>query len=273
MHSPLALPTALCCAFSSATVPPTTSKPTAPSAPADLTAPPSDAIKTPSGLATRCLQAGTGEKHAAAKDYVTLHYTGWTLDGKAFDSTLPREEPLILPLERLMKGMGEGVQLMVEGETRRMWIPEALAFGGAKGRPAGDLVLDVHLLSVDLPPTQAPADVTQPPADARLTSSGLVFRTLRKGTGTQHPTRRSQVYVHYTGWTLDGKMFDSSILRKESSGFRLDEVIRGWTEGIQLMVKGEKTRFWIPEKLAYRGERGKPAGMLVFDVELLSFWE
>ena len=68
-------------------------------------------------------------------------------------------------------------------------------------------------------------------------------------------------------------MFDSSILRKESSGFRLDEVIRGWTEGIQLMVKGEKTRFWIPEKLAYRGERGKPAGMLVFDVELLSFWE
>lgn len=263
----------LCFVLASAGICPAQSPIPLPTAPDAQTTPPPDAEKTPSGLVTKRVQLGTGEKHAAAKDYVTLHYTGWTLDGKAFDSTLKRDEPLILPLERLMKGMAEGVQLMVEGEIRRMWIPEALAFAGAKGRPAGDLLLEVHLLSVDPPPTQAPADVAQPPADARLTSSGLVFRTLRKGTGTQHPTRRSQVYVHYTGWTLDGKMFDSSILRKESSGFRLDEVIRGWTEGIQLMVKGEKTRFWIPEKLAYRGERGKPAGMLVFDVELLSFWE
>jgi len=245
----------------------------APPAPADLAAPSSGAEKTPSGLQTKILKPGTGEKHAGPKDYVTLHYTGWTLDGKAFDSTVAREEPLIRPLERLFKGMAEGVQLMVEGETRRMWIPEALAFAGAKGRPAGDLVLDVHLLSVDPPPTQAPADVAQPPSEARLTSSGLVFRTLRAGTGTKHPTRRSHVNVHYTGWTLDGKMIDSSVLRNASASFRLDEVIKGWTEGIQLMVKGEKTRFWIPEKLAYRGERDKPAGMLVFDVELLSFWE
>jgi len=172
-----------------------------------------------------------------------------------------------------MKGMGEGIQLMVEGETRRLWIPEALAFAGAKGRPAGDLVMEVQLLSIDPPPTQAPPDVARPPADARLTPSGLVFRTLRPGHGTKHPTSRSHANVHYTGWTLDGKMFDSSLLRREFASFRLDEVIRGWTEGIQLMVQGEKTRFWIPEKLAYRGEQGKPGGMLVFDVELLSFWE
>lgn len=229
--------------------------------------------KTPSGLATKLLKPGTGAKHAGPGDYVTLHYTGWTSDGKVFDSTLTREEPLFLALERLMKGMAEGVQLMVAGETRRMWIPEALAFAGAKGRPAGDLIVEVQLLSVDPPPTQAPADVAQPPADARVMPSGLVLRTLRAGSGAQHPTRRSHVNVHYTGWTTDGKMFDSSLLRRESAGFRLNEVIKGWTEGIQLMVKGEKTRFWIPEKLAYRGERGKPAGMLVFDVELLSFWE
>ncbi len=240
--------------------------------PPGLTAP-ADAVKTSSGLATKLLKAGTGKKFAGPNDYVTLHYTGWTLDGKVFDSTLARAEPLILPLERLMKGMGEGVSLMVEGETRRMCIPEALAFAGAKGRPAGDLVLEVQLLSVDPPPTQAPADVAQPPAEARLTSSGLVFRQLRAGTGTAHPTKRSHVNVHYTGWSADGKMFDSSLLRRQVSNFRLDEVIKGWTEGIQLMVAGEKTRFWIPEKLAYRGERGKPAGMLVFDVELLGFWE
>jgi peptidylprolyl isomerase len=244
-----------------------------PAPPADLAAPPADAVKTVSGLVTKVLKAGAGEKHALPKDFVTFHYTGWTLDGKAFDSTLAREEPMIVPVERLMKGLGEGIQLMVEGEVRRLWVPEVLAFAGAKGRPAGDLVLDVHLLSVDPPPTQAPADLAQPPGDAKATGSGLVFRSLRAGTGTKHPTRRSHVNVHYTGWTQDGKMFDSSILRRGSSGFRLDEVIRGWTEGIQLMVAGEKMRFWIPEKLAYRGERDKPAGMLVFDVELLSFWE
>jgi len=234
---------------------------------------PENTEKSPSGLATLCLVPGHGNKQAGATDFVTLHYTGWTKDGKVFDSTVTREEPLILPLTRLMKGMAEGVQLMVAGETRRMWIPEALAFAGAKGRPAGDLVLEVHLLSVDPPPSQAPADVAQPPSDARVTSSGLAYRTLRAGTGSKHPTRRSHVNVHYTGWTTDGKMFDSSLLRRESAGIRLNEVIRGWTEGIQLMVQGEKTRFWVPEKLAYCGEAGKPAGMLVFDVELLSFWD
>ncbi|MDP2876592.1 MAG: FKBP-type peptidyl-prolyl cis-trans isomerase [Holophaga sp.] len=239
----------------------------------DLAIPAAGSEITSTGLTTMLVKPGKGLVHPNATDYVTLRYIGWTSDGKIFEDTLARVEPLILPVDRLMKGMGEGIQLMVEGETRRLWIPEALAFAGAKGRPAGDLVLDVHLLSVDPPPTQAPKDVAQPPADARLTSSGIVFRTLRAGTGTKHPTRRSRVNVHYTGWTTDGKMFDSSILRRQSTDFRLDEVIRGWTEGIQLMVQGEKTRFWIPEKLAYRGESGKPVGMLVFDVELLSFWD
>ncbi len=269
MRFALAIPTLLLCStlgFSQTAVPP--NPPPAP----DLTAP-LDAVKTLSGLATKLLKAGMGEKSAGPGDYVTLHYTGWTRDGKVFDSTLARAEPLIVPLERLMKGLGEGVRLMMAGETRRMWIPEALAFAGAKGKPAGDLVLEVQLLSVDPPPTQAPLDVAQPPADARLAPSGLVFHTLRAGMGTKHPGKRSHVNVHYTGWTTDGKLFDSSLLRRTSAEFRLDEVIKGWTEGIQLMVPGEKTRFWIPEKLAYRGERGKPAGKLVFDVELLSFWD
>ena len=75
--------------------------------------------------------------------------------------------------------------------------------------------------------------------------------------------------VHYTGWTTDGKMFDSSVERGSPSEFGLNQVIKGWTEGLQLMVAGEKRRFWIPESLAYQGQRGRPKGMLVFDVELL----
>jgi peptidylprolyl isomerase len=66
-------------------------------------------------------------------------------------------------------------------------------------------------------------------------------------------------------------MFDSSVVRGQPATFGLNQVIAGWTEGLQLMAVGEKRRFWIPEKLAYQGMAGRPAGMLVFDVELLSF--
>ena len=76
--------------------------------------------------------------------------------------------------------------------------------------------------------------------------------------------------VHYSGWTTDGKLFDSSLMRGQTASFGLGDVIEGWTEGLQLMVPGEKTRFWIPERLAYKGQANGPKGMLVFDVELLS---
>ena len=77
------------------------------------------------------------------------------------------------------------------------------------------------------------------------------------------------VTVHYTGWTTDGKMFDSSLTRGAPSTFPVDKVIPGWSEGIKLMVEGEKARFWIPERLAYQGAPGQPPGTLVFDVDLL----
>ena len=91
---------------------------------------------------------------------------------------------------------------------------------------------------------------------------------LQKGTGTEHPEAQDTVKVNYTGWTTDGKMFDSSVVRKEPATFPLDRVIAGWTEGVQLMVPGETRRLWIPEALASKGQRD-PKGLLVFDVELL----
>ena len=115
----------------------------------------------------------------------------------------------------------------------------------------------------------APADVAAIPADAQVTASGLGSKVLQKGTGTIHPNATSQVTVHYTGWTTDGKMFDSSVARGAPITFGLNQVIRGWTEGVQLMIVGEKRRLWIPQNLAYQGQPGMPAGMLVFDVELL----
>src|SRR6476469_4271425 len=97
-----------------------------------------------------------------------------------------------------------------------------------------------------------PPDVAAPPSDAAKTSSGLASKTLTAGTGKTHPGATDMVTVNYTGWTTDGKMFDSSFARNKPSTFPLDRVIPGWTEGVQLMVEGEKRRFWIPEALAYK---------------------
>jgi peptidylprolyl isomerase len=241
-------------------------------APADVAAPPEDAARTASGLASKVLQQGTGSEHPAAFDKVTVHYTGWTTDGKMFDSSVSRGQPATFPLNRVIAGWTEGLQLMVVGEKRRLWIPEELAYQGRPGRPQGMLVFDVELLSIDKMPSPPPVpeDVAAPPEDAERTASGLASKVLVKGSGSDHPKATSKVTVHYTGWTTDGAMFDSSVTRGQPATFPLNRVIPGWTEGLQLMVAGEKRRLWIPEELAYKGRPG-PQGMLVFDVELISF--
>lgn len=242
-------------------------------APPDVAAPPKDASTSASGLASKVLQAGSGTAKPGPTDMVTVHYTGWTTDGKMFDSSHARNAPSTFPLDKVIKGWGEGVQLMTVGEKRRLWIPEALAYKGQAGRPAGMLVFDIELLDMMPPPTTPPSDVAAPPADAKRTASGLAYRVLKPGTGDGHPTKSSRVTVHYSGWQTDGKLFDSSVMRGAPATFGLSDVIAGWTEGVQLMVVGEKTRFWIPERLAYKGQGGAPSGMLVFDVELISYRE
>ena len=240
----------------------------APKAPSDVAAPPADAKKEASGLASKVLSAGTGSEHPKAADTVTVHYSGWTTDGQMFDSSVTRGQPATFGLGQVIAGWTEGLQLMVVGEKRRLWIPEELAYSGQANRPQGMLVFDVELLEITKAP-EAPADVAAPPEDAEVTKSGLASKVLKAGTGTEHPKSSSRVTVHYSGWTTDGKMFDSSVTRGQPATFGLGQVIKGWTEGVQLMVVGEKRRFWIPEKLAYGGRPGAPQGMLVFDVELL----
>lgn len=104
------------------------------------------------------------------------------------------------------------------------------------------------------------------------TESGLQYQVITEGTGAK-PTAEDKVKVHYTGKTLDGKVFDSSVERGEPTEFGVGQVIRGWTEGLQIMPIGSKYIFWIPAELAY-GERGAgqdilPNSVLEFEVELL----
>ena len=246
-------------------------------APANVATPPENATTSESGLASVVLQPGSGETKPTEWDKVKVHYTGWTKDGEMFDSSVTRNQPATFGVTQVIKGWTEGLQLMTVGEKRRFWIPAELAYGDTpkrKGAPSGQLTFDVELLEVieGVKPPPVPDDVKAPPADAKKTKSGLSYKVLEKGTGKEHPTASSRVQVHYTGWTTDGKMFDSSVTRGRPASFSLGGVIKGWIEGVQLMVKGEKTRFWIPGDLAY-GETpkrpGAPAGTLVFDIELI----
>jgi FKBP-type peptidyl-prolyl cis-trans isomerase len=246
--------------------------------PPDVAASPPDATTTASGLASKVLTPGTGKDHPGAKDKVKVNYTGWKKDGKMFDSSVTRGQPATFGVSDVIPGWTEALQLMVVGEKRRLWIPAPLAYGSypRAGSPAGDLVFDVELLDITpapKPPT-VPEDVKSPPASAKKTASGLAYRILTPGTGTTHPGPTSNVTVNYSGWTPDGKMFDSSVTRGQPARFGVGGVIKGWTEGLQLMTQGEKVRFWIPASLAY-GDKpqrpGAPAGPLVFDVELVDF--
>jgi peptidylprolyl isomerase len=243
-------------------------------APSDVAAAPADAERTASGLAYKTLRPGTGSERPTDTDRVSVHYTGWTTDGRMFDSSVQRGEPTSFGVTQVIAGWTEMLKLMTEGQKVRTWIPERLAYQGRPGAPAGMLVFEIELLSIVHPPPApepptTPPDVARAPRNAQRTASGLASRVLTAGTGTRHPTETSRVTVHYTGWTTDGNMFDSSVTRGQPATFPLNGVIDGWTEGVQLMVEGEKRRFWIPESLAYQGRPGAPAGMLVFDVELL----
>jgi FKBP-type peptidyl-prolyl cis-trans isomerase len=117
-------------------------------APPDVAAAPADAEKTASGLASKRLFAGEGVRSPLASDTVRVHYSGWRTDGMRFDSSVAKGKPAEFKVTGVIAGWTEGLQLMVEGEERRFWIPEALAYRGVSGYPSGMLVFDVQLIAI-----------------------------------------------------------------------------------------------------------------------------
>ena len=168
-------------------------------APADVATPPAEAAKSPSGLASKIVTPGTGTEQPQETDFVTVHYTGWTSEGRLFDSSRARGMPNLFALNRVMAGWRECVLMMTVGETRRCWVPQGLAFNGQAGRPTGTVVFDIELLDTRRTPNVAPPDVAAPPADAKGTPSGLYYKAIKSGTGTRRPSARDNVTVHYSG--------------------------------------------------------------------------
>jgi len=238
--------------------------------PEDLSGPPADAEVSETGLASRVLTAGTGKARPNMASRVRVHYAGWTPEGEQIENTYNRDEPPFLAVAEVIDGWREGLQLMVEGEKRRLWVPGEMAFEGRATMPQGTIIFDIELVEIIDPP-KAPEHLTSPAPGAEIHGKkGLASLRLVEGHDVLQPRAESFVTVHYTGWSTDGSIVDSSVLRGEPSTFKLTHVIKGWREGLQYMVAGEKRRFWIPEKLAYKGDKTKPQGMLIFDIELIA---
>lgn len=241
---------------------------------------------TASGLQYQVLAEGPADGVSPkATDLVDVHYVGTLIDGVEFDSSRTRGAAARFPLNQVIPGWTEGVQLMSEGDRYRFFVPSDLAYGaqGTPGGPIGPneaLIFDVELLKVTNPQRNADAAAkfladNGKKAGVKSTASGLQYQVLTEGAaGGKQPTDASKVSVHYEGRLVNGTVFDSSYSRGEPIEFPLNAVIAGWTEGVQLMSEGDKFRLFIPPALAY-GEGGTPGGpigpneALIFDVELL----
>jgi FKBP-type peptidyl-prolyl cis-trans isomerase len=234
----------------------------------DLTARPRDLDEK--GVVWTTLRRGTGSRLTLPTDVVTVEYTAWTASGELLGSSSPGGVPATWAIDQNpLPGLRQALTGMLEGEKRRIWMNQTYAFRHQPGRMVGELIFEVELRSIAAPLVMVPDDLKRPPDDALRTASGIAYRVLRRGNGTRHPTADSEVTVHYSGWSVDGTLFDSSVLRDEPAVVRLDTAMPGWREGLQLMVEGDHARFWIPQKLALNGV--PPLGAaVVFEIELIA---
>ena len=239
----------------------------------DPALPPTDAKewkKTDSGLEIWDVKEGTGDATAKGAT-VTIHYTGWTLDGKVFDSSVKRGTPATFPLTSLIKGWQEGIPGMKAGGVRRLKIPGNLAYGergGAGGKipPNATLVFEIDLFG-------DPMKMPDPAAkDWKKEANGVRLWDVKVGTGDE-VAKGATVTIHYTGWNQQGKVFDSS---RTDNGqpvtFPLASLIKGWQEYVPGMKVGGVRRMELPPEFAY-GKQGAgadipPNATLVFEIEV-----
>ncbi|MCX6256488.1 MAG: FKBP-type peptidyl-prolyl cis-trans isomerase [Bacteroidia bacterium] len=236
-----------------------------------------DTVKTSSGLKYIVSAKGKGAKVEKGKN-VQINYSAYFIDGKMFDSSVKKGQPLKFPAGTgaiSLKGLEEGVMLMSEGDKIRFIIPPELGLPAnpqQKGGPGGQtLIFDVELLKVMPEIKITPYDIQG--KEVKTTASGLKYIEVKKSNGKLAESGKT-VVVHYTGYLENGNIFDSSVKRDEPIKFKLGsgQVIKGWEEGIALMGIGDKFRFIIPASLAYGDkEMGQiPANStLIFDVELV----
>ncbi len=238
-----------------------------------------DTLTTASGLKYILFSSNPAGQKIESGDKVKVHYSGFFKDGKVFDSSVERGQPIALTVGngQVISGWDEGLALLRKGEKAKFIIPYTLAYG-EQGRPPvipakADLIFDVEIVDVQTSIAPVPFDVKG--LELKKTFSGLQYYEVKRAGNPIKAENGKNVKVHYTGYLTDGKIFDSSVERGEPIEFPLGQgmVIPGWEEGIALMNVGDKLRLVIPYNLAY-GEAGRPPMIpqkadLIFDVELV----
>jgi len=242
--------------------------------PQPLLAPPPEAIETASGMSYIVVKRGPDPNRTVSGDFVQYRADVWSSDGvtRASARESGARVSAVSRLAREQPALARALMTTPVGETRRWWIQPERLRPGYPGMPDLLHVVELTVLG-EHSPVQTPTDVAAPPADANRTASGLAYKVLKKGGGGPSPTLASQIDIHYSGWTTDGRLFDSSVMRDERAVFPLANLIEGWQEGLALMSRGDTFRFWIPGHLAYDNLQSPdaPKGMLVFDVTLYDF--
>ncbi len=251
-------------------------------APQDVAAPPANGVKLDMGVVTEILQHGSGSIRPSGNDCAEVSFLAWRRNGALFSASGPHGEASVQCLSTAIPGVAVALASMVEGEKRRVWVPAEHSFVTHMAHHPGkvmppdetpkiDLTFDLQLVRVlKAPPT--PKDLKAPPATATHAASGVVVQVLRGGDGTVHPTMNSRIKVNYTGWTMDGAVFESNEMSGHPATFLLGTALAGWRAALPSMVAGEKARVWIPAALAYGDHPANPmspAGPVVFDIELL----
>lgn len=236
-----------------------------------------DTITTASGMKVVFFETHPDSAKPQAGQKISVHYSGFMLNGKLFDSSVERNQPFQFTVGRgqVIKGWDEGLQMMHKGDKAKFIIPAKLAYGdrgAGEGLipPGATLMFDVELLEIVQPPK--PWDAKG--KDTVTTASGLKIIYFEKHPEAPMPANGKLVSVHYSGFLMNGQMFDSSVDRGQPYTFQLGagRVIKGWDEGIALLHKGEKAKLIIPAKLGYgaTGNGSIPGNAtLQFDVQLV----
>lgn len=243
--------------------------------PPNLGSAPATATETASGMSYIVIKPASDPGRFVTGEFVEFRLDAWSSDGttRANARQDGAQVRSIRSLASEQPGLARALLTTPVGETRRWWILADRLKPGYPGMPDLAHVMDLTVLG-EKNPVQTPADLRAPPADAVRTPSGLSYRVLKRGAGGARPSPASTIEIHYSGWTLDGRLFDSSVARDQRASFPLDQLIPGWQEGILLMSRGDSFRFWIPGPLAYdtpTASPDTPKGTLVFDITLYDF--
>ena len=229
---------------------------------------PAKAIESATGMQYMVLQPAKPGAVSIKPDFFEYRVTLWQQDasGKYVANESGTLRANFKTLAKSAPALARAALLSPVNETRRWWFSLA-------GNSSQAQIIDLTVLG-NVDPAPAPADVAAVPANANKTASGLAYRVIKKANaGGGYPTAQSVITIDYSGWTPDGKLFDSSVTRGEKATFPLSGLISGWKEGLTLMSPGDTYRFWIPGHLAYDSipNANGPKGMLIFDVTLYSF--